>query len=247
MLTQAKTLEGLKLLSLDGEIGNIKDFYFDDQHWAIRYLVLDTGNWLISRKVLISPYSLTSIDGKNETIFIDSTKEQIENSPSINSENQISQQFESDYYGFYGFPTYWGGPYMWGPSPYIVRDRNLWKKFANGEQAWNPHLRSTREVSGYGIHATDGEIGHVVDFIIDDETWAIRYLVIDTQNWWPGKKVLVSPLWIERVNWEESQILFKISRTTIKEAPEYIEEAMLSREYEIRLNQHYDHQGYWIE
>ena len=247
MLTQAKTLEGFKLFSLDGEIGNIKDFYFDDQHWAIRYLVLDTGNWLISRKVLISPYSLTSIDEKNEIIFIDSTKEQIENSPSINSENQISQQFESDYYGFYGFPTYWGGPYMWGPSPYIVRDRNLWKKFANGEQAWNPHLRSTREVSGYGIHATDGEIGHVVDFIIDDETWAIRYLVIDTQNWWPGKKVLVSPLWIERVNWEESQILFKISRTTIKEAPEYIEEAMLSREYEIRLNQHYDHQGYWIE
>ncbi len=247
MLTQAKTLEGFKLFSLDGEIGNIKDFYFDDQHWAIRYLVLDTGNWLISRKVLISPCSLTSIDEKNEIIFIDSTKEQIENSPSINSENQISQQFESDYYGFYGFPTYWGGPYMWGPSPYIVRDRNLWKKFANGEQAWNPHLRSTREVSGYGIHATDGEIGHVVDFIIDDETWAIRYLVIDTQNWWPGKKVLVSPLWIERVNWEESQILFKISRKTIKEAPEYIEEAMLSREYEIRLNQHYDHQGYWIE
>ncbi|MBP8866769.1 MAG: PRC-barrel domain-containing protein [Propionivibrio sp.] len=247
MLGQAKTLEKFALFSLDGEIGNIKEFYFDDKHWTIRYLVVDTGNWLISRNVLISPYSLTSVDAKFKIIFIDSTKHQIENSPSINSDKPISEEFERDYFGFYGFPMYWGGPYMWGPSPYIVRDRNLWKKYANGEKAWNPHLRSTREVSGYSIHATDGEIGHVVDFIIDDETWAIRYLVIDTQNWWPGKKVLLSPLWVERVNWSESQVFVTMSRSTIKESPEYIEEDMLNREYEIKLHQHYNHQGYWAE
>lgn len=247
MLNQAKKLESFSLLSLDGEIGIIKYFYFDDKHWAIRYVVVDTGNWIISKNVLLSPYSLSSVDSENKIIFIDSTKHQIESSPSTNSEDPISEEFEVDYYGFYGFPMYWGGPYMWGPSPYIVRDRNLWKKFSNGEKAWNPNLRSTREVSGYEIHAADGEIGHVVDFIIDDETWAIRYLVIDTQNWWPGKKVLLSPLWIERVSWSESQVFVKMSRSTIKESPEFIEEDMFNREYEIKLHQHYNHQGYWVE
>ena len=247
MLSKAKTLKGYKLDSLDGEIGKVKEFYFDDQHWTIRYLVADTGNWLTGRQVLISPYALVAVNKEEQHIAIDLTKKQIEDSPSLDSDKPVSRQFEEDYYGYYGWPMYWGGPYMWGSYPYIVRDREKWRESTQGEKAWDPHLRSTHDVSGYHIQAADGEIGHVEDFIIDDETWAIRYLIIDTQNWWPGKMVLVSPRWIERVSWNESKVFVNLSRETIKQSPEYTEESLLTRDYETGLHRHYNRQGYWVD
>jgi PRC-barrel domain. len=240
MLSKAKTLKGYKLDSLDGEIGKVKEFYFDDRHWTIRYLVADTGNWLTGRQVLISPYALVAVNKEEQHIAIDLTKKQIEDSPSLDSDKPVSRQFEEAYYGYYGWPMYWGGPYMWGSYPYIVRDREKWRKSTQGEKAWDPHLRSTHDVSGHHIQALDGEIGHVEDFIIDDETWAIRYLIIDTRNWWPGKKVLVSP-------WSESKVFVNLSRETIKQSPEYMEESPLTRDYEVKLHRYYDRQGYWID
>jgi hypothetical protein len=141
---------------------------------------------------------------------------------------------------------YWTGPYMWGAYPYPMREREQWKQPSKSEKAWDPHLRSTDAVSGHNIQATDGEIGHVEDFIIDDETWAIRYLVVATRNWWPGKKVLVSPQWIERVSWSESKVFVNLSREVIKRSPEYTEESLLTRDYETELHRHYDRQGYWV-
>jgi hypothetical protein len=247
MLSKAKTLKGYKMDSLDGEIGKVKEFYFDDRHWTIRYLVADTGNWLTGRQVLISPYALGAVVREEQHITIDLTKKEIEDSPSLNSDKPVSRQFEEAYYGYYGLPVYWGGPYMWGAYPYVVRDREKWKEFTQGEKAWDPHLRSTYDVSGHHIQALDGELGHVQDFIIDDETWAIRYLIVDTHNWWPGKKVLVSPQWIERVSWGESKVFVNLSRETIKQSPEYTEESLLTRDYEIGLHRHYNRQGYWID
>jgi hypothetical protein len=247
MLNKAKTLKGYKLASLDGEIGKVKEFYFDDRHWTIRYLVADTENWLTGRQVLISPYALGAAIKEKQHIAINLTKKQIEDSPSLNSDKPVSRQFEETYYGYYGWPMYWSGPYMWGYSPYLVRDREKWKQSTQGEKAWDPHLRSTDAVSGYNIQAADGEIGHVEDFIIDDETWAIRYLTIDTQNWWPGKKVLVSPQWIDRVSWSESKVFVNLSRKTIKQSPEYTEESLLTRDYETGLHRHYNRQGYWVD
>jgi hypothetical protein len=246
MLNKAKTLKGYKMDSLDGEIGKVKEFYFDDRHWTIRYLVADTGNWLTGRQVLISPYALGAVIREEQHIAIDLTKKQIEDSPSLDSDKPVSRQFEEAYLGFYGLPVYWGGPYMWGAYPYVMRDREKWKEFTQGEKAWDPHLRSTYDVSGHHIQALDGELGHVQDFIIDDETWAIRYLIVDTHNWWPGKKVLVSPQWIERVSWDESKVFVNLSRETIKQSPEYTEESLLTRDYEIGLHRHYNRQGYWI-
>ena len=245
MLISAKTLKGYKLDSLDGEIGKVKEFYFDDKHWAIRYLVADTGDWLTGRQVLISPYTLAAVNQEKQHIVVDLTKKQIEDSPSLDSDKPVSRQFEVDYSGYYGMPMYWGGPYMWGSYPYIERDRKMWKETTQVENAWDPHLRSAHEVSGYHIQATDGEIGHVEDFIVDDETWAIRYLIIDTQNWWPGKKVLLSPQWIERVSWNESKVFVNPSRALIKQSPEYTEESLLTRDYETGLHRHYNRQGYW--
>jgi sporulation protein YlmC with PRC-barrel domain len=233
--------------SLDGEIGEVKEFYFDDQHWAIRYLVAETGNWLTSRQVLISPYALAAASKAEQHIAIDLTKKQIEDSPSLERDKPVSRQFEETYYGYYGMPLYWGGAHMWGDYPYIVRDHTQWKESAQDKNTWDSHLRSTQDVSGHHIQATDGEIGHVEDFVIDDETWAIRYLIIDTQNWWPGRKVLISPRWIERVSWNESKVFINLSREAIKQSPEYTEESLLTRDYETALHRYYDRQGYWLD
>jgi uncharacterized protein YrrD len=247
MLNKAKNLKGFKLSSLDGEIGNVKEFYFDDQHWTIRYLVANTGTWLIGRQVLISPYSLVALNHAERTISIDLTQEQIKASPSLDTDLPVSRQFEQDYYGYYGWPTYWNGPFTWGPYPYIERDRVKWGPVAPGEKGRDQHLRSTHAVTGYILQALDGDLGHVEDFIIDDETWTIRYLIINTGNWWPGKKILVSPDWVGRVSWSQSRVFVNLSRQTIKEAPEYTDDSLLTRDYEIGLHEHYNRKGYWMD
>lgn len=247
MLNKAKTLKGYKLDSLDGEFGAVEQFYFDDRHWTIRYLVANTGGWLTGRQVLISPYALVAAIKAEQHIAVDLSKKQIEDSPSLNTDKPVSRQFEESYSGYYGYPMYWGGPLMWGAYPYLVRDPNQWNKPTDTEKSCDAHLRSTDSVTGHSIQATDGEIGHVEDFIIDDETWAIRYLVVDTRNWWPGKKVLVSPLWIERVSWDDSKVFVNLSREAIKQSPEYTEESLLTRDYETNLHRHYELPGYWSE
>jgi uncharacterized protein YrrD len=273
MLSKAKVLKGYRLSSRDGEIGMVKEFYFDDQHWTIRYLVADTGNWLTTRQVLISPYALLTVSREEQHIGIDLTRKQIEDSPSLDSDKPVSRQFEAAYYGYFGWPAYWGGPYTWGASsyPYITRDAGQEQEStqmgtpyglgasatvfplpgpaaesAQDENTWDAHLRSTHDASGHHIQATDGEIGHVEDFVIDDETWEVRYLVIGTRNWWPGKRVLISPEWIERVSWREKAVFVNLSREAIKQSPEYTEDALLTRDYETKLHGHYSRQGYWV-
>jgi sporulation protein YlmC with PRC-barrel domain len=247
MLIKASSLKDYKLVSLDGELGKVKEFYFDDKHWTIRYLVADTGNWLTGKQVLISPYALKFADKDEQNIEVNLTKKQIEDSPSLNSDRPVSQQFEQDYYGYYGWSGYWNGPYMWGMYPNLLRGREIMDAPIQNEKKWDPSLRSTLEIIGYNIQAADGEIGHISDFIIDDETWAIRYIIIATQNWWPGKKVILSPKWFENVNWSESKIFTKLSQEEIKQSPEYTEESLLSRDYESSLHHHYNRQGYWLD
>jgi uncharacterized protein YrrD len=244
MLHKAKALKGYRLHSLDGEIGKVKEFYFDDHHWTIRYLVADTGSWLTDRQVLISPYALVGVNEKDHYVDVDLTKKRIEDSPALDSDKPVSRQFENTYYEYYGWPMY-GVPYIWGPYPYIVRDHKERRESEQSEKVWDAHLRSTHDVTGRDIQATDGEIGHVEDFIIDDQTWVIRYLIVDTRNWWPGKQVLVSPKWIERVSWSESKVFVNLSREDIKKSPEYTERSLLTRDYETGLHRHYKRHGYW--
>jgi uncharacterized protein YrrD len=246
MLNKTKTLKGYTLHALDGEIGRVKDFYFDDRHWTVRYLVAETGNWLTGRQVLISPHALGHVTNGEQRITVELTKKQIEDSPSLNSDKPVSRQFEEAYYEHYGWPTYWGGPYMWGSYRHIVRDREKWRESTREEKAWDPHLRSAHDVSGHHIQAVDGEIGHVEDFILDDETWAIRYLIVNTRNWWADRLVLLSPQWIERVSWSESRVYVNLPRDRIKQSPEYTESTP-TRNYETGLYLHYNRLGYWID
>lgn len=247
MLNRIKTIKEYKLKCLDGEIGRVKECYFDDRFWTVRYLVVDTGRRMMERRVLISPYALNAVNKERRHIQVDLTMQQIENSPSLNSDKPVSRQFEEAYYGHHGWPVYWSDAYMWGYYPYIERDSKKWKRSGEKGTPWDPNLRSTNDVTGYYLQARDGEIGHVEDFVIDDITWTVRYLVVDTKNWLPGKKVLLSPRWIENVSWDESKVFVALFRENVRLSPEYSSDLLLTRAYENGLHQHYNFSKYWEE
>jgi uncharacterized protein YrrD len=256
MLFANESLKGYQLACVDGEIGSVRDVYFDDQHWAVRYLVAETGKWLAGRQVLISPYALLDVIKADEDIAVSLTKKQVEDSPSLNTDQPVSRQFETAYYDYYAWPMYWTGLYPWGVSAYPYLDgpypRTANQRVSGGQlneggKAWDAHLRSARDMVGHHIEATDGEIGHVVDLLIDDQTWAVRYLVVSTRNWWPGKHVLISPSWISRVSWSESKVFVKLSQETIGQSPEFTDLSALNRDYELKLHGHYGRAGYWEE
>jgi uncharacterized protein YrrD len=231
MLIKSKELKGYKLGAVDGDFGKVEEFYFDDKYWTVRYLVADTAKWIKNRTVLISPYALESIDDFNHRIVLNLNKHQIESSPSWETDLPVSQQYETSYFEYYGYPMYWFGSVHFG---------------SDQQKKWDPNLRSTRAVSGYRIEAIDGEMGHVKDFIIDDKTWEIRYLVVETGNWFSGNQVLISPAWFEKIMWEESMILTFLSQDEIRSAPRYSEQALLDRTYETDLYGHYGFDGYWL-
>ncbi len=263
MLHEMKKLENYKISATDGEIGQVKDFYFDDDKWTVRYLVVEAGTWLSSRKVLISPISVLAPDWLAHTLAVSITMAQVKSSPDIDTDKPVSRQNEEQYIGYYGHPAYWGGGGIWGEGLYpyamspgyagyvgdpIERERELEAHRAH-ERARHrnddPHLRSCNDVSGHHIQATDGEIGHVAGFIVDDQTWAIRYLIIDTSNWWLGNKVLVAPHWITGINWSEETVSVDLSREFIKNAPAYNANTELTRDQELSLYRHYGRRGYW--
>lgn len=195
--------------------------------------------------MLISPYALDAADEGARVVPVDLTKKQIENSPALASDEPVSRQYEMQYYGYYAWPMYWYGPYAWGPTTYPARGGERWAQPPRGQDTDDPHLRSTGDVAGHHIRAEDGEIGHVEDFLIDDETWTIRYLVVDTRNRWPGKQILISPQWIERVSWRDAKVFINLPRETIKRAPEYMGDSLVTRDYETELYRHYNREAYW--
>ena len=245
MLIKAKNLRGRKLLSLDGEIGKVKEFYFDDFFWTIRYMIVDTGTWLSEKQVLISPFAVSEFLTERGDIEVNLKKQQIENSPSPDTHKPVSRQFESSLNSYYEFPTYWVGSYMWGAGPSIVHGIDESERVHHDMNSYDSHLRATNEVNRYHIHASDGEIGHVEDFLIDSETWTIRYLIVNTKNWLPGKKVLVSSEWIEKISWLDGEVYVKLSRDQIKKSSEYFEESSIEREYEETLFELYNRKPYW--
>ena len=233
MLWEASVVAGYRLAGLDGEIGSVRDFYFDDQSWVIRYLIADTGNWLTGIHVSISRAALIEVEGGERHISVDMTKEQIERSPVMSSQAPVSEQLEALSFGIYG-------------SPEMGPDKSGTGSAAPGMRR-DPHMRSTHHVRGYHVRAADGDVGVVADFIIDDVNWEIRYLVIDTQNWLVGRRVLLSPEWIERVSWSKSSVVVSLSREAIEQSPEDLGGSLRTREYETRLHEHYDRRGYWVD
>jgi hypothetical protein len=259
MFRTFEEINNCTLTATDGEIGSVEDLYFDDEGMTVRYLVVDTGTWLPGRKVLISPRCFKRDQPEKDRLAVHLNKQQVKDSPDIDTERPIEREDEATLGHYYGYPNYWGGPYRWGDLPYPelhalggftpgplegVSSAVAQEVRARAEQTVNPRLHSAEDVTGYSIQAADGSIGHVEDWVIDDRDWAIRYLIIDTVNWLPGKKVLVASNWIDRISYEDSKVYVDMTREAIKSAPEYHPER-LDRTYEDRLHRHYGKRGYW--
>lgn len=224
MLQNIKELYGNKLAASDGEIGFVKDFYFDDNTWVIRYLVVDTGSWLNERLILLTPHVFGSLDRDKNILPIKLTRKQIEDSPAIDSHRPVSRQYEQDYYHYYGWPAYWEGGGMWGVAGFPVIDESSTGKerpHHGHNQRDDLHLRSTKAVNGYKIHATDGMIGSVRSFMVDDKSWAIGELVVETGHWYSGKEILVPSSQIERISYEESKIFVNFTRIAIQQTADH--------------------------
>jgi hypothetical protein len=257
MLRNVNRLDGFAVGATDGPIGKIKDFYFDDESWVIRYAVVDTGGWLGGRDVLISPYSMGQADWGGQTLPVTVTRDQVRNSPSIDSDKPISRQYEKSYLGYYGYPYYWGTAALWGrqnfPGTLLTHTeadphgsyQGYLRAPTSSDTGSDPHLRSCNTVKGYHIHARDGEIGHVQGFLAEDTTWSIRYLIVDTSNWWMGHQILLSPEWIQDVSWLESTVTVDLDRQAIKDAPPYDPYSPVMRESEGTMYDHYKRRGYW--
>jgi hypothetical protein len=268
MLRSVNELSGFKIVGLDGEIGEVAGFYFDDERWALRYIVVNVGKWLASRQVLVSTLAVTQVDRENRQLQVALTKNQVEKSPDIDTRQPISRQIETDFADYYGYPHYWGSPLLRGVEerPALAAQQSLGAladaatpnaasaghSTAKGKGATvrvvsaDVHLRSTQEVSSYTIAATNGEIGHVEDFIVEDESWVIRYLAIDTRNLLPGKKVMISTQWIAAVDWAQAKVHVLLSREWVEQSPSYHSGKLITREYEEYLYGHYGQPGYWL-
>jgi hypothetical protein len=213
-------LYGNKLVALDGDIGHVKDFYFDDETWVIRYLVADTGSWLTGRQVLLSPHALGDLDQKAKTLHVRLQKLQIENSPSIDSHRPVSRQFEVEYYGYYGWPAYWQGDSLWGLGGYPAAlpptraDVEVRRQYRHRD---DKHLRSSLAVTGYHIRTNDGTLGKVIAFLVDKRDWSICDLVIEAGHWYAGKHIWISPSSVKQISYEESQVYVDLSKADIQQ------------------------------
>jgi sporulation protein YlmC with PRC-barrel domain len=248
MLRSLNNLEHYKVSATDGNIGNVVNFLLDDERWTIRYLVVKPGGFFNQHQMLISPIFFREVDWSAARIHLALTMDKIKNSPSVDVHKPVSRQHERDYYGYYGYPYYWGSSGIWGMGAYpgALTAGALYDPSAEYYlEPGDVHLRSAQEVRGYHIEGSDGSIGHVEDFIVDDETWAIRYLVVDTSNWWVSKKVLIAPAWATSVSWEKQCVNVALSRQAIKDSPEWNAYAAVNREYELRLYDYYGRPVYW--
>ena len=219
------SLTGYGLKATNGEIGEVKDFYFDDERWTIRYLIVKAGNWLSGREVLLLPRAIVNVDWLDRLFSISLTKKQISDSPDIDTNKPVYRQQEIDLYEYYAWEGYWlSGLYPGGylgmsiPFPTTAGESLNAKENVDKTPDGDLHLRSTEKVTGYHVHAKDGEIGHIVDFIIDDHSWQLLYFVVDTHNWFGGKKVLIPVDDIQKVEWDNSKVYVDLTMAAVKKS-----------------------------
>ena len=253
LLRRVGAMKGGALAAIDGDIGSVEDLYFDDQSWTVRWLIVDTGQWLSGRRVLISPRSVSGTDPSGQRFLTALTRAAVEGSPHIDAVRPVSRQHEIEFSGYYGLPDYWGGPYRWGVAPlptpgsvpsgaegYTASQRIVERRLEG-----DPHLRSAAEVVGYGIHASDGDLGHVEDFLVDEESWALRYVIVDPRNWWPGNHVLIGTDWLRSVSWEMQTVSVDLTREAVRNAPVWRPELRVDRAWETELYGYYGRPRYW--
>ncbi len=242
----AKHLHGLSLRATDGEVGRVQDLYFDNLYWQLRYFVVETGRWLKHRRVLISPESVHAPEWAGHVLPVTLSRDEIGRSPDWESDQPVSRQYEAALRKHFDWPPYWGAIYSDAGFGVTLPDAPPAERgTVNGiELSGDPHLFSVNAFVGHHVAAIDGEIGHVDDLLIDDDRWVIRYLVVDTRNWWPGKKVILSPWWSSAIDWPERRIAMELTRDAIKGSPPYDPEKTLTAEGSGELHDYYGRERY---
>jgi hypothetical protein len=237
MLVNLEELNGSTIHAVDGDVGQVTDVYFDDRHWTIRLMVVDIQPWVpLSEKTLISPISLLEYDIEKQQLNVSITKDKVKNSPQIDEQETVSREFEKSYFDYYAYGYYWVGPRAWGEYAYpvaLVNPHTLSKGSSENEDTkTSNHLRSTNEITHYGIDALDGKKGYIKDFICDTDSWSLLYIVVDTRDWLSGgKKVLISPKHLDKLNWEEKTATCHLSFEQIQTCPEYNADKLNDVEY----------------
>lgn len=257
MLRNALRLIGLAVEATDGPVGSVADLLFDDRHWTVRWVVVDTGGWLADRQVLLAPAMLgepPAPDDARRAFRVALTRWQVERSPDISSDEPVSRQHEVELFEHYRHEPYWAGgdPFSPGAPHWTAADMPKLAPVAAAEHdehrcTGDPHLRSTTEITGYLVEARDGDVGEIEDFLIDPTltAWTIRYLVLDAGRWLPGRNVLIAPRWLSDIDWQSRTVRIDRCLRHIKEAPVYDAGAAVDRDYEERLHRWFGQPGYW--
>jgi uncharacterized protein YrrD len=251
MLRHASEINEYAVHASDGPIGTVSDFLFEDTTWLVRWLVVNTGNWLSGREVLLPPSALSHVNHIGHQFNVKLTRQQVKDCPDADTDQPVSRQHEANIYNYYGWSPYWGaGSYMGvagyggylGGSMIAPPALGLMLRETDIDEAQrtkgDPTLRSVKEVTGYHIHARDGEVGHVDDFLVEDDDWSIHYLVVDTKNWWPGNKVLVSPLAVRSIKWTDRLVNLGADRQAVKDSAAYDSSATVDPIYEKNIHKY---------
>jgi hypothetical protein len=255
MLIAGSALTGCAIEANDGRIETVKTLLFDDTTWKIRWLVIDAGHWLTGRQVLVHPSAIGTANHRLQHLPVNLTKSQLEASPDIRQDKPVTMQMESHLYSYYGWDPYWGPDFYdadiagfgmidgYGMSDGGAHRREL-DTSQRGSDAGDPHLRRLASVQGYHIHATDGSIGHVGNFLLDDATWTIRYMLVDTRNWWFGAHVLIAPYAVRSIDWNSGEIRLNVMRAQVKTSPPWEPVNLVETMDERGLHEHYGWPGY---
>jgi sporulation protein YlmC with PRC-barrel domain len=219
MLHRVKELAGDTIAATDGEIGRLEEIYFDDEHWGVRYLVVDTAGWLGGRKVLISPSSIDPTKSSETAISVGLSRKQVEHSPNLDTHKPVSRQYEEAFARYYGYAYYWATAHMLMPPPGPVDVKAAGDLDDAERKAAQSHLRSSAEVIGYAVEARDGAVGRLEDLLVDDETWSVADLIVDTRTWLPGRNVRVPPSAVEDIDWKDRQVRLRMRRDEIERQP----------------------------
>ncbi|HKW97789.1 MAG TPA: PRC-barrel domain-containing protein [Bryobacteraceae bacterium] len=253
MLHPINRLHGYVIEATDGEVGKVDEFYFDDTRWAVRYVVVDTGTWLSGKRSLLPPGALSKPDLTRRVLPVSLTRSQVEESPDIDTDKPITRRHEEELRRHFGWSTYWYADPMLGdpsfPSGPLGMSPAVTAGMARDPQEdgqGDPHLESARDIIGYAIEAVGGEIGHVEDLVVDDQNWVVRYVVASTREWLPGKRVLIAPEWVEKLDWDKARVDVALHREFVQGSPSYDASVPITREDEARLYAHYGKKGYWI-
>lgn len=247
MLRSLNAIRGYTIGAADDTLGEVTDFLFDEATWAVRYMVADTRRWLPGRKVLIPRQAFGAPEWDSRRFPVSLTKQQVKDSPPLDADAPVSRKMETSLYRHYDYEPYWtyAAADAAMPFPPVPPIAEMPPAEAALDEDIDTDLRSVQEVTGYHIEATDGAIGHIEDFIADDEAWAVRYVAVDTRNWLPGRKVLVAPQWLDSTSWHERRAYVSLTKEAVRASPEYDASAPVNRDYEQNLHDYYGRPAYW--